>query len=278
MSRPPTTPGRRVQLHRAISKLRWGSRTVAWQWIRARQVRVDDCVVTDPLTWIDLNRQTVTLAYRPDERPLPRTLALHKPAGIITTRRDERSRPTVYDFLPAESPWVFPAGRLDADSEGLLVLTNDSALAVQLTDPDHRVPKTYQVTVDGVVSEESLHLLREGVELADGRTRPATTRILEASPGRTLLEVVLAEGRNRQVRRMLAARGHRVRRLVRVAIGAYLLGDLPPGEIRSLTPSDLAQLTAAESAPAVNRSGSPRGQSAQTPRSSPRASPAPRRG
>src|SRR5262249_31228657 len=128
----PDQPGRRVQLHRAVSKLGWGSRKQAWDWIRAGQVRVDGRVVTDPLAWIDLERQTVTRAGQEavNERVV---LALHKPRGYVTTRRDECGRRTVYDLLPAGLSWVFPAGRLDADSEGLLVLTNDSALAVRLT-------------------------------------------------------------------------------------------------------------------------------------------------
>jgi 23S rRNA pseudouridine2605 synthase len=223
-------PGRRVQLHRALSKLGWGSRTEAWDWIRAGEVEVDGRVVTDPLTWVDLGRQRVTRNGQPPAPAARLTLALHKPRGVVTTRRDERGRRTVYDLLPPGLPWVFPAGRLDADSEGLLVLTSDSGLAAFLTDPAHHVPKTYRVTVRGEPSDESLDRLRGGIDLADGPTRPARVRRL--APG--VLEVVLTEGRNRQVRRMLAAVGHPVRRLVRVAIGAYELGDLAPGACRTL--------------------------------------------
>ena len=226
-------PGQRVQLHRALSKLGWGSRGQAWEWVRAGEVRVDGRVVTDPLAWVDLGRQRITRAGR--EAPAESlTLALHKPAGVVTTRRDERGRRTVYDLLPPGLSWVFPAGRLDADSEGLLILTSDAALAVRLTEPEHRVPKTYRVTVSGIPSEEALQRLREGVELPDGRTRPAQVRQL----GGNVLEVVLTEGRNRQVRRMLAAVGHRVRRLVRVAVGRYELGDLAPGACRTLSAED----------------------------------------
>src|SRR5215469_7821289 len=232
-------PGRRVQLHRALSKLGWGSRGQAWNWIRAGEVCVDGRLVTDPLTWIDLDRQRVTRhGQTAPPSPGPLTLALNKPRGIVTTRSDERGRRTVYDLLPPGLPWIFPAGRLDADSEGLLILTSDATLAVRLTEPEHRVPKTYHVTVGGEPSEEALRRLHEGVELPDGRTRPAQVRRLEGN----VLEVVLTEGRNRQVRRMCAAVGHRVRRLVRVAIGGLELGGLEPGECRRLSEVEVMRL------------------------------------
>src|SRR5207302_10586867 len=122
----------------------------------------DDRVVTDPLAWVDLDRQRITRAGQEAPVAPPVVLALHKPRGIVTTRRDERGRRTVYDLLPPDLPWVFPAGRLDADSEGLLILTNDAHLAVRLTEPEHQVPKTYHVTVRGVPDAEELEQLRHG--------------------------------------------------------------------------------------------------------------------
>src|SRR5690242_3986453 len=126
---PRLSPGgRRVQLHRALSKLGWGSRAQAWGWIVAGQVAVDGRVVRDPLTWVDLDRQSIT-RHGQEEQPPERqvcTVALHKPRDVVTTRSDERGRTTVYDLLPGDLPYVFPAGRLDAGSEGLLILTNDS--------------------------------------------------------------------------------------------------------------------------------------------------------
>lgn len=238
----PKRPGQRVQLHRALSKLGWGSRGQAWEWVRAGEVRVDGRVVTDPLAWVDLDRQRITRAGQPTPAE-PLTLALHKPAGVVTTRRDERGRRTVYDLLPPGLPWVFPAGRLDADSEGLLILTNDSTLSTRLTGPEHHVPKTYHVRVKGCPDEAALTRLRDGVELSDGPTRPARVRLLRRGKATSLLEVILTEGRNRQVRRMLAAVGHRVRRLVRVAIGAYHLRDLPPGACRLLNEEERGLLT-----------------------------------
>jgi pseudouridine synthase len=235
-------PGTRVQLHRAMAKLGWGSRTQAWAWIRAGEVHVDGRVVTDPLSWVDLDRQRITRGGQDAEPAPPLTLALHKPRGVVTTRRDERGRRTVYDLLPAGLPWIFPVGRLDADSEGLLILTNDSALAVRLTDPDHDVPKTYHVTVRGSPTLDDLEALRRGVDLTDGRTRPAGVRSVSSVGRGAVVEMVLTEGRNRQIRRMWAALGYRVRRLRRVAIGGYALGDLPAGAYRQLGAREFARL------------------------------------
>jgi 23S rRNA pseudouridine2605 synthase len=231
-----------VQLHRAVSKLGWGSRAQAWGWIQAGEIAVDGRVVTDPLTWVDLDRQSITRHGQPPPVREVVTLALHKPRGSVTTRSDEHGRPTVYDLLPAGLPHVFPAGRLDADSEGLLILTSDSALAVRLTDPQQHVPKTYRVTMTGQPAEEALEQLRQGIDLADGRTRPARVRLVRAGKKTSVLEVVLTEGRNRQVRRMLAAVGHRVGRLVRVAIGELALGELKPGESRVLSEAEVGLL------------------------------------
>jgi 23S rRNA pseudouridine2605 synthase len=230
----PGQPGRRVQLHRAVSKLGWGSRGQAWAWIRAGEVRVDGQVVTDPLTWVDLDRQRITRGGEEAPAVAPLTLALHKPRGVVTTRSDELGRRTVYDLLPPGLPWVFPAGRLDADSEGLLILTSDAQLAVRLTDPAHHVPKTYHVTLNGEPSDEDMQRLRAGIELEDGPTRPAGVRLLERDGRRAVVEMVLTEGRNRQIRRMWAAQGRRVKRLVRVAIGGLALGDLAAGACREL--------------------------------------------
>src|SRR5262249_13852837 len=182
--------------------LGWGSRTVAWDWIRGGKVRVNGRVVTEPLTWINLDCDAVTCADQPTTPIASVTLALHKPRDIVTTRKDEHSRRTVYDLLPEGVPWVFPAGRLDADSEGLLILTNDSRLSVRLTDPDQHVPKTYDVTIRGVPSDESLKQLRRGIELDDGPTRPVNVEVIERRANETVLRMVLTEGRNRQIRRM----------------------------------------------------------------------------
>jgi pseudouridine synthase len=232
--------GRRVQLHRALSKLGWGSRTQAWGWICAGEVCIDGRVVTDPLTWVDLDRQHITRGGAAAPPAPELVVALHKPRGVVTTRSDERGRRTVYDLPPPGLPWLFPVGRLDVDSEGLLLLTNNSSLAEQLTDPKYHVPKTYKVLVTGAPAVEVLERLRRGIELTDGPTRPALVEVVGRKNGNTVVRMVLTEGRNRQVRRMWSAVGHRVRRLVRIAIGGFPLGDLPPGECRILTAESVA--------------------------------------
>jgi 23S rRNA pseudouridine2605 synthase len=225
-----------------MSKLGLGSRSQAWEWIRAGEVRVDGRVVTDPLAWIDLDRQQVLRSGQAIPAKEQIVLALNKPRGVVTTRQDERGRPTVYDLLPPGLPWLFPVGRLDADSEGLLLLTNDSSLSTRLTEPEHAIPKTYHVTVTGCPDATTLRRLRDGVELSDGPTRRARVRLLAEEGERSVLEIVLTEGRNRQIRRMAAAVGHKVRRLVRVAIGGLLLGDLAPEACRVLDTTECKRL------------------------------------
>ena len=180
-------------------------------------------------------------------------LALHKPAGLVTTRSDPGGRPTVYDALGDVDRWVFPVGRLDRATSGLLIFTNDVALGHRLTDPEEHVPRTYHARVRGHPDTETLRALREGIDLGDGaHSRPALVRLLgsprpRASPASddpsSWLELVLTEGRNRQVRRMCARVGHDVLDLVRTRIGGLDLGSLPPGHWRELTPDDIALLS-----------------------------------
>jgi 23S rRNA pseudouridine2605 synthase len=164
-------------------------------------------------------------------------LLLNKPTGVITTAEDTHGRPTVVDLVPAE-PRVFPVGRLDADSEGLLLLTNDGDLAHRLTHPSFGVPKEYLVEVEGVPSRGALRRLRQGVELDDGITQPAKVAVL----GDGVVRITIHEGRNRQVRRMCDAVGHPVRRLVRTRIGPLADRDLPPGEWRALSQDEVRAL------------------------------------
>jgi len=170
-------------------------------------------------------------------------IALHKPVGYITTRSDPGGRPTVYALLEGLERWVFPVGRLDRDTSGLLILTDDHQLGQRLTEPDHRVVKVYHARLRGVPERAALRALRAGVPLPDGTlTRPARVRPLGVGrDGSSWIEIGLGEGRNRQVRRMCAAVGHDVLELVRVRIGQLALGDLQPGEWRRLTPQEVAQ-------------------------------------
>jgi 23S rRNA pseudouridine2605 synthase len=165
-------------------------------------------------------------------------LAVHKPAGVVTTTSDPRRRPTVLDLLDRDER-LWPVGRLDIDSEGLVVVTNDGELTHRLTHPRYAVPKTYVVEVRGTVAGAALRRLARGVELADGVTAPARVALLGARRGSSLVEITLTEGRNRQVRRMLAAVGHPVVRLARTHIGPLMLGRLKGGAYRRLSPEEV---------------------------------------
>lgn len=166
---------------------------------------------------------------------------LNKPIGVVTTAADPDGRPTVLDLVELPGR-VWPAGRLDVDSEGALVLTNDGELSFRLTHPRFEVAKTYVVEVGGGIGERALRSLARGVELEDGTTQPARVSILERSRGSTLVEITISEGRNRQVRRMFDAVDHRVLRLVRTSIGPLKLGHLKPGSVRKLSPAEVRTL------------------------------------
>ncbi len=166
---------------------------------------------------------------------------LNKPARVVTTASDPEGRPTVLDLVPSE-PRVFPVGRLDYETEGLLLLTNDGDLAHGLTHPSRGVPKAYLAEVAGVPTRGELRRLREGVELEDGVTAPARVRVVQARPGRAAVELVIHEGRNRQVRRMCEAIGHPVLRLVRTRLGPVTDPDLRPGQWRALRADEIRVL------------------------------------
>jgi 23S rRNA pseudouridine2605 synthase len=226
------------------------SRREAERWIRGGRVRIDGLEMRDPSRSVDPRRDRITVDGRPiGQGPPPLVIALHKPKGYVTTRRDPAGRPTVYELLGDVAQWVFPVGRLDRETSGLLVLTNDHRLGLRLTDPSNRVPKTYHARVAGVPDREALRALSEGVCLRGGEmTRPARVRALgtmggaAAHTGSTWLELVLTQGRKRQVRRMTAAVGHDVLELVRVGVGRLRLPDLAPGEWRALDGREILRL------------------------------------
>ena len=169
---------------------------------------------------------------------------LNKPVGVVTTASDPQGRPTVVALVP-ESPRVFPVGRLDIDTSGLLLLTNDGELTDLLTHPRYGVDKIYVAEVDGVPSRAALNALRDGVELDDGPTAPARCRLLSKADGRALVEIVIHEGRKRQVRRMCAAVGHPVRSLSRTRVGPLHDSNLRPGKWRPVTATEVRALYAA---------------------------------
>jgi 23S rRNA pseudouridine2605 synthase len=202
---------------------------------------------------IDPDRDTVTVSGRP-VKPLTqhRYLMLNKPLGVITTARDESGRTTVLDVVGDEGASghrLFPVGRLDADSTGLLLLTDDGELAYRLTHPRFKIPKEYVVVAGGSVGKAEQESLRTGVKLDDGETAPADVEVLRVLPGpMTELRLVITEGRQRQVRRMLTATGHRVLSLRRVSFGPLKLGRLKEGGWRVLGPAEVEALRRASSA------------------------------
>lgn len=230
--------GKRTQLNRALSKLGLCSRGEAARRIAAGEVKVNGKVVRDPEAWVELGRDRIDAAGRegaeaPKAAQAPGLyFRMHKPAGYVTTRSDELGRKTVYDLLPAEAAasWVFPVGRLDKESEGLLLLTNDGPWSDRLLDPASHVDKVYRVKLDGKPLAEELERFRSGLVLDGRKTLPAGVE----AEGASWYRVTLGEGRNRQIRRMFHALGYKVKRLVRISIGPLELGDLASGEVRPL--------------------------------------------
>jgi 23S rRNA pseudouridine2605 synthase len=236
-------------LERVLSKAGLGSRTEARSWIGAGRVRVNGKLVQTPDLWVDLLCDRVTLDGRPVRARKKLYVLLYKPKGYITTYTDPLGRPTVYDLIQDTGVWLVPVGRLDLDSSGLLLMTNDTQFAERLTNPDYKVPKTYQVKCADLLSEEQIEKLRRGVDLNDGPTRPAVVERLRDSGKYTHLRIAITEGRNRQVRRMLEAIGSKVLELVRVAIGPVRIGELQIGRWRQLTGAEVRELGRGASRP-----------------------------
>jgi 23S rRNA pseudouridine2605 synthase len=236
-------PGRE-RLQKVLARAGFGSRRACEELIVAGRVEIDGRPAilgdrVDPATSV-ITVDGVAVASRPG---LVHYLC-NKPAGVVTTAHDPQGRPTVMGLVPDE-PRVFPVGRLDLDTEGLLILTNDGDLTQLLTHPRHGVEKTYLAEVEGVPSPAALRRLREGVDLDDGPTAPARAALVQAASGdrsTSALELTIHEGRNRQVRRMCDAIGHPVRRLVRTRIGPLHDARLAPGEWRTLTATEVRAL------------------------------------
>jgi pseudouridine synthase len=229
-------------LERLISKSGLGSRTEARSWVHARRVSVNGRIIENPDHWVDPARDAILFDGRPLQAKPKLYLLLYKPTGYVTTYRDPEHRPTVYHLLDGIQDFVSPAGRLDLDTSGLLILTNDNAFANFLTSPESKVEKTYLVRTSHKLTEGQLASLAQGVTLSDGPTRPAKVSRIRDTASRTSFEITLTEGRNRQVRRMVEAIGSKVAKLVRTRIGPLTIGSLEIGKFRELTPQDLAAL------------------------------------
>jgi pseudouridine synthase len=262
-------------LDRVLSRAGLGSRTEARRWIAEGRVAVNGRKAVSPDAWVDPERDRVTFDGKPLRAARKLYLLLYKPKGYLTTYKDPEGRATIYDLLEARTgparpsqpsgtreasaepgsvvrassskdvrEWVFPAGRLDQDSSGLLLITNDTAFGDYVTDPESHVPKTYLVKASELLSDEQLQRLRDGVQLSDGPTRPAEVRRVRDSARFTFFEITLTEGRNRQVRRMVEALGAKVLKLVRTHIGGIGIGALEIGKYRALTPEEVRSLQA----------------------------------
>ena len=233
-----------IRLQKYMAACGVASRRRCDDMIAAGRVRVNGAVVTAMGTQIDPASDTVTLDNAPVQPPEAGLVyyMLHKPAGCLVTARDERGRPTIFDLIGDIRERVVAVGRLDYDSEGLLLLTNDGELAHRLMHPGFRVEKEYEVVVDGRVHANAFRALRQGVEIDGLPTLPAQVALMAGGPNSTRARITITEGRNRQVRRMFEAVGHKVRRLIRVREGALLLGHLPRGKFRRLSPREVQSL------------------------------------
>lgn len=249
----PTEAGFLIRLHVFLARAGRGSRRAMEAAIAGGRVAVNGKTVTEMGAKIDPYRDRVTL----DGGPVQAAggdhfyVLLNKPRGVVTSVRDERGRKTVIDLLPPRirRQRVYPVGRLDRDSEGLVLLTNDGGMAQLLSHPSFGHEKEYAVTVSGRPGPETLKALSEGILLEDGKTAPAEFKVVESNPDNTTLKVVLREGRKRQIRRMFEARGHRVERLIRVRLGPLTLGRLRSGESKILDQEEVAAFRAAVEAP-----------------------------
>lgn len=252
MSRPPTSHRAPVAavpqpprhgLARVLSKLGVCSRSQAEQWVRAGRVSVDGRVVRDPYHPTLIERQQVAVDDQPVKRAEGFYVAFNKPRGIVVSASDEHGRATVYTALAAAGlPWLGPVGRLDKASEGLLLLSNDTAWSAGITDPVTHREKTYHVQVAGRPDAAVLDAMLAGIDDAGDRLKVRRVTLLRAGEKNTWLEVVLDEGRNRHIRRLLAALGFDVLRLIRVAIGPLALGDLAKGQWRQLSADEVVAL------------------------------------
>jgi 23S rRNA pseudouridine2605 synthase len=223
-------------LARAISKLGFCSRAQAAQLIRAGRVRLNGGVRRDPETPVRIGKDRIEVDGQQLKAAAKIYLVMNKPRGIVTTASDEKGRDTVYSLLVEDLPWVAPVGRLDKASEGLLLLTNDSEWAARVTAPETHLDKTYHVQIGKIVDEVLLEILKAGIRTKERETlKVKRASLLRQGERNSWLEIILDEGKNRHIRRMLEALDIEVLRLIRVAIGPFALGELAKGGVRALT-------------------------------------------
>ena len=232
-----------ITLDRVLSRFGLASRAEARDAICAGRLKVNGRVVRDPNCWVNHQQDVFHLDGQRLKAARRAYLLFYKPRGIITSHGDPQDRKTVYEYLGAMKSWIAPVGRLDKETSGLLLLTNDAEFADFVTNPESRIPKTYYLKLSGLVSDEVLARLAAGVEMKRGDwARPESVRRVEDRGKYSWLEVVLTEGKNREVRRMMEAVGFKVLKLVRTRIGPLTLDGLQVGKWRELTPREVAAL------------------------------------
>src|SRR5438128_4659764 len=226
----------RATLDRVLSKAGIASRTTTREWIQQGRVKVNGRVIRNPDHWVESVKDVVHLDGLKVREEKKLYVAVNKPTGVVTSFGDNKNRPTVYDHLKDLDRWVFPIGRLDMDTSGLLLLTNDTEFGEALLQPESKVPKTYYGKVSGVVTLEEYFQLAYGLDIGRGeKTGPAVAREVRATDKYTWFELTITEGKNRQVRRMFEAIGHPMLKLVRIRIGGLRLEDLSIGRFKILS-------------------------------------------
>ena len=230
---------KRLTVDRLLSKLGIASRGTSQEWIRGGRVRINGRVIRDPATWVLWPKDSVSIDDQPIQDSVKRFFLFHKPKGVITTHSDEKDRRTIFDVLPANLGYLHAVGRLDQATSGLLLLTNDSALSSYLTDPIHKVMRTYLVSVRGEFTEAQAAVATAGVVEDGERLQCHSVKIQKSSGRESHLEVVLIQGKNREIRRLFMALGHEVTRLRRIQYGPFKLEELPPGAWRELPIEDV---------------------------------------
>ena len=239
MAQKNSISSKRFTVDRLLSKLGVASRSTSQEWIRAGRVQVNGRVIRDPATWVVWPKDALSVDDKPIQDSAKRFILFHKPKGVITTHSDEKDRKTIFDVLPADLGYLHAVGRLDQATSGLLLLTNDSTLSSYLTDPGHKVMRTYLVSVRGEFTEDQAKEATVGVVEEGERLQCHSVKIQKSSGRESHLEVVLVQGKNREIRRLFKALGHEVTRLRRIQYGPFKLEELAPGAWREIPIADV---------------------------------------